>query len=52
MKPGDRMGEGDTELILNILPPELANTAFQKLRDEVKWNHMVHKGALHAALHR
>lgn len=38
------MGEGDTELVLNILPPDLEPTAFQKLRDEVKWNHMVHKG--------
>ena len=35
------MGEGDTELVLDILPLELASTAFQKLRDEVKWNHMV-----------
>lgn len=44
LQPGDRMGEGDTELVLDILPAELASTAFQKLRDEVKWNVMVHKG--------
>ena len=41
------MGEGDTELVLDILPPELASSAFQRLRDEVKWNHMVHKGRSH-----
>ena len=40
------MGEGDTELVLDVLPPELASTAFQRLRDEVKWNHMIHKGML------
>lgn len=44
LSPGDRMGEGDTELVLDILPPDLADTAFQKLREEVEWHHMMHRG--------
>ncbi|EKM51016.1 uncharacterized protein PHACADRAFT_128681 [Phanerochaete carnosa HHB-10118-sp] len=38
------MGEGDTELVLDILPPGLVDTAFLRLRDEVEWNHMMHRG--------
>lgn len=45
LRPGDRMGEGDTELVLDILPSELASVAFEKLKEEVKWNTMAHKGA-------
>lgn len=41
---GDRIGEGDTELILDILPPDLAETAFERMREEVKWQIMKHRG--------
>ncbi|KAF7794167.1 hypothetical protein EIP86_005298 [Pleurotus ostreatoroseus] len=44
--PGERVGEGDTELTLDLLPPDLAATAFEKLRDEVQWKTMRHRVAL------
>ena len=44
---GDRMGEGDTELVPNLLPADLAADAFEKVRDEVKWNTMIHRGMHH-----
>lgn len=40
----ERYGEGDTFLLLNILPHALAGTAFDSLREEVKWNTMNHRG--------
>ena len=43
---GDQIGEGDTYLVDNILPPELADVAFENLRKEVAWNVMHHRGAL------
>ena len=42
---GDQIGEGDTYLVDNILPPELADVAFENLRKEVAWNVMHHRGA-------
>ena len=42
---GDQIGEGDTYLLDNILPPELADVAFENLRKEVAWNVMHHRGA-------
>ena len=39
-----RFGEGDTTLLLNILPPESANNVFEYLRDEVQWQTMFHRG--------
>ncbi|THH31263.1 hypothetical protein EUX98_g2925 [Antrodiella citrinella] len=42
--PGDRMGEGDTSLVLDILPAELASVAFENMRKEVAWNTMHHRG--------
>ncbi|KIJ62394.1 hypothetical protein HYDPIDRAFT_176519 [Hydnomerulius pinastri MD-312] len=41
---GDRIGEGDSELVLDILPPELAESAFENMRKEVAWNVMHHQG--------
>ncbi|KAI0086048.1 hypothetical protein BDY19DRAFT_962707 [Irpex rosettiformis] len=38
------IGEGDTELVQNILPSELAETAFEKLSQEVQWQAMRHRG--------
>jgi hypothetical protein len=40
--------EGDTELALDLLPSDLAEAAFEKLREEVKWNVMNHRGAADA----
>ena len=37
-------GAGDTFLILNVLPPDLAKTAFQALQQEVDWKTMAHRG--------
>ncbi|KAI0072333.1 hypothetical protein K474DRAFT_1727997 [Panus rudis PR-1116 ss-1] len=42
--PGDRIGEGDCELVLDILPPDLADVAFDRLRKEVQWQTMHHRG--------
>ncbi|KAL4072104.1 hypothetical protein J3A83DRAFT_4239021 [Scleroderma citrinum] len=42
--PGDKIGEGDSELVLNILPPDLAEAAFDNMRKEVAWNVMYHRG--------
>ncbi|KAL4248979.1 Fe2OG dioxygenase domain-containing protein [Abortiporus biennis] len=42
--PEDKIGEGDTNLVLNLLPPQLADSAFESLRKEVKWNTMFHRG--------
>lgn len=36
----ERFGAGDSYLILNVLPPELADAA---VRDEIHWNEMLHK---------
>lgn len=36
--------EGDTHVIANVLPEELAGEAFQKLQDEVDWQRMSHQG--------
>lgn len=41
---GDRIGEGDSSLMLNVLPPELCDTAFKQMIDEVGWNVMYHRG--------
>lgn len=43
---GDQIGEGDTELRLDLLPPEIAGVAFEILRNEVAWNVMKHHGIL------
>ena len=42
---GDKIGEGDTYLVENVLPPELAEVAFEKLMEEVAWNVMHHRGS-------
>ena len=40
----ERYGAGDTYLILDVLPPEVAETAMKRLREEVKWSRMMHRG--------
>lgn len=41
---GDRVGEGDCGLVLEVLPPDLAEVAFENMRKEVAWNVMYHRG--------
>ncbi|KAG5983993.1 hypothetical protein E4U55_006505 [Claviceps digitariae] len=38
------LGEGDTDIIENVLPQELEKDAFEKLRNEVQWQRMMHQG--------
>jgi hypothetical protein len=47
---GDKIGEGDTYLVEDILPPGLAAVAFENLRKEVAWNVMHHRGASPSAV--
>ena len=44
LREGDKMGEGDTKLVNGILPPDLENVAFDRLRHEVRWRTMLHRG--------
>lgn len=44
-RDNEKLGEGDTELFLDVLPAELAEVAFEKLRTEVRWNVMRHRGS-------
>jgi nicotinamidase-related amidase len=36
--------EGDTTVILNVLPPSIEDGIFDKLKSEVKWQKMSHQG--------
>jgi hypothetical protein len=38
------LGAGDSYLVLDVLPDELADVAFQKLEEEVSWDIMHHRG--------
>lgn len=40
----DSLGAGDSYMILDLLGEELSGIAFEKLRDEVEWNTMYHRG--------
>lgn len=44
MKAGDVLGEGDSKLVDSILPGFLADSAFDKLKKEVIWRTMYHRG--------
>ncbi|KAJ6573576.1 hypothetical protein DFH09DRAFT_389653 [Mycena vulgaris] len=41
---GDALGTGDSHLSLNVVPLELADVAFERMREEVKWDVMHHRG--------
>lgn len=41
---GDTLGAGDSKLVLDILPKDLAMVAFENMRKEVAWNSMYHRG--------
>jgi len=40
----DRIGESDSGLVLDVLPPDLGEVAFENMRKEVAWNVMYHRG--------
>ncbi|OAQ75492.1 isochorismatase family protein family [Purpureocillium lilacinum] len=42
--PQKGLGAGDTDIIENLLPPDLEATMFDRLRDEVQWQRMSHQG--------
>ncbi|KAI0656033.1 hypothetical protein C8Q70DRAFT_1046970 [Cubamyces menziesii] len=42
--PGEAIGEGDSFVLYDFLPRELAATAFERLIREVEWNKMTHRG--------
>lgn len=44
--PVEAIAEGDTYLVENILPEELGDVAFERLKAEVKWSKMFHRGRL------
>ena len=44
MGVGDTLGEGDSSLIVDVLPQDLADAAFENMRKEVAWNTMYHRG--------
>jgi len=41
---GDVLGAGDSYLVTEILPPELAQIAFERMKTEVQWKVMHHRG--------
>jgi hypothetical protein len=41
---GDELGARDSYLVADLLPAELAATAFAKLKVEVQWQTMYHRG--------
>lgn len=41
---GDSLGAGDSYLVADVLPQDLADGVFEKMRTEVKWNVMHHRG--------
>lgn len=43
---GDAIGAEDSYLVTNILPDALATVAFERLKTEVKWDTMYHRGML------
>jgi nicotinamidase-related amidase len=41
---GDKLGEGDSFILYNILPGDFAETVFEELKKEVSWRCMFHRG--------
>lgn len=41
---GDLLGAGDSYLVEDMLPGELAGVSFESMREEVMWNTMYHRG--------
>ena len=45
-----QLGAGDSYLLPDLLPESLAQTAFENLEQEVKWQTMYHRGKLYILL--
>lgn len=43
---GHSLGAGDSYLVTNLLPPDLADVAFERLKTEVQWQTMYHRGTI------
>ncbi|KAI1104392.1 hypothetical protein F4804DRAFT_193547 [Jackrogersella minutella] len=43
-KESEPLCEGDTKVIYDVLPPPLSDDIFERLRNEVRWQRMVHQG--------
>ncbi|KAK0501052.1 hypothetical protein EDD18DRAFT_1307503 [Armillaria luteobubalina] len=41
---GDKIGSGDTYIVENLLADDLVDTAFERLKREVHWHTMFHRG--------
>lgn len=41
---GDEIGAGDSHLVADILPTDLADVAFDRMKEEVGWKTMYHRG--------
>lgn len=41
---GDILGAGDSYLVADVLLPDLSEVAFERLKEEVKWSTMFHRG--------
>ncbi|KAF8346363.1 hypothetical protein F5887DRAFT_961522 [Amanita rubescens] len=41
---GDILGAGDSHLVADVLSPDLSDVAFERLKEEVKWSTMFHRG--------
>ncbi|KAF8475740.1 hypothetical protein BDZ91DRAFT_788418 [Kalaharituber pfeilii] len=44
LQKGDVIGEGDTRLVSCVLPDDLRDAAFERLKREVRWRTMFHRG--------
>jgi hypothetical protein len=44
LQAGDKLGAGDSHLVMDVLPKDLADGAFDKMKEEVAWNTMHHRG--------
>ena len=42
--PGDIIGEGDSRILYDLLPPEAHPEIFEKVKNEVQWQTMHHRG--------
>jgi len=38
------LGAGDSYLVTDLLPPDIADVAFERLKTEVQWQNMYHRG--------
>ena len=43
---GDEIGAGDSHLVVDILPTDLADVAFDRMKEEVGWKTMYHRGKI------